>query len=138
MGAPGWPRGEGSGNGLQVGCVQRVLEPALPPGCCVWPWDSWIGPRTLLLMSMTLGSCDVQSCMWVGTSRFPGVMGGPAKGPLGAVRGGSPAQRLSTPSTSTPELSCASCVVGLWRVRGVSPTSTRVCAHSHSEGGVCG
>lgn len=58
MGTPGWPCEEGSGNGLQVGCMQPVLEPALSPGCCVWPWDSWIGPRTLLLMSMTLGRGD--------------------------------------------------------------------------------
>lgn len=77
MGTPGWPCEEGSGNGLQVGCMQPVLEPALSPGCCVWPWDSWISPRTLLLMSMTLGRVYVQSCMWVGTALWVPGQGAP-------------------------------------------------------------
>lgn len=60
------------------------------------------------------------ACGWAQHSGFP------AKGPLRAVPGGSPTWRLGTPSTSTCELSCASSVVGLWRVRGVSPTCTRL------------
>lgn len=37
-------------------CMQPVLGPTFPLGCCVWPWDSWTGPQTLLMMGMILGS----------------------------------------------------------------------------------
>lgn len=94
--------------------IQLTQEPTLPPGCFVWLWGSWIGPQISRMTGMTLRSrvCPVlQVCGWAHHPGSPGVTGGRGvpqlefgRGPLGAMPGGSPAQRVSSLSIPAPEL----------------------------------
>ncbi|XP_032122068.1 polyamine deacetylase HDAC10 isoform X2 [Sapajus apella] len=42
---------------IQRGLSHGAQRPALPPGCCVWPWDSWTGPQISPMTGRTLRSC---------------------------------------------------------------------------------
>lgn len=88
--------------------MQPVLWPTLPLGCSVWLWDSWIGPWTLPMMGMTLGSrvCPV---LHVGGEPHdpgsPGVMGGWSLLQLEFGRGalGSNTRRVSSTEGQQPQ-----------------------------------
>lgn len=56
MGIPALAGHVGRALRMDSGVVHAACPgPTFPPGCCVWLWDSWTGPQTLLMMGMTLG-----------------------------------------------------------------------------------